>query len=347
MCIVKETPDTGSSDGPNGPTAPLMPSESKYAKSLVDVSSRHSVVIVSKRKGLIQPDDDQVVVDYFYHEGEYWRARIPLNGVADVFGQVFNFSKKKTRAGPDGPEVVFDKHGLPRRTLAILNHLQSRFTLRSDFAVELFPLGDARCVDPTYRIRDFVYSLEAVGPVGVSFNLRDGLAGNLVCAHRFLAIREMVFERLVVENQYVTESPPLPIDAAAKRELLVESLMRSHRAGMNDRYYLYRVCGTNNCTSNPFQILDNVVDYGFMQRIGSAAYRLPLSPRFYLRVRGLDADPTYRKLVRTEFVDYINDPVTRKRKRDHVRRLRAARSIAREARRQGIIDEMSPRDDRG
>ena len=111
--------------------------------------------------------------------------------------------------------------------------------------------------------------------------------------------------------------------------MLAKSLLRSHSAGMSERYYLYRIRGTNNCTSGPFQILDAVVNYGFLQQIGSMLYRLPLSPRFYLRARGMDSDPTVRKLVRAEFAEYIDAPETQKRKREHVRfstrAIRAAR----------------------
>jgi hypothetical protein len=51
----------------------------------------------------------------------------------------------------------------------------------------------------------------------------------------------------------------------------------------------------------------------------------------YLRARGLDSNPSERKLVRREFADYIDDPETHARKRDHVKRLAAMRRASREA----------------
>jgi hypothetical protein len=308
-----------------------MPDKSRYAGQPIDISSRHSIAIhpPARRRALIEPADHHVTVDFFYHAGAYWRAVIPVDGIDNVFGQAFNFSKPKTRRGTHGEEIVLDKHGLPKRSIPILNHVQSRFTLKPGHSVDLYPVGGQTVGEPVERIVDFVYSLEAVGPSGIKFNVRDGLTGSLISAHRFLSTQEMVFERIVVENQYVTESPPIPLDNSQKRELLTKSLRRSHHAGMTEAYYLYRVCGTNNCTSSPLQILDQVVPYRLAHRIGSGLYRLPLSPRIYLRVRGLDSDPSIRKLVRHEFEAYIQDPATQARKRQYVRAALRARRAAR------------------
>jgi len=308
-----------------------MFNRNRYAGQPLDDSSRRSITILGDANPEIGDDDATVTLGDFYHVGTFWNAVVPLDAVNEVFGQAFNFSKPKTKPGPDGPEIVRDKQGVPKRTVRMLNHVQSRFTLKMGHYVELFSSERDPSGEPEHRVDDFVYSLEAVGPVGVTFNIRDGLAGNLFSAHRFMSTQEMVFERIVVQSQYVTESPALPIDEREKRALLIQSLLRSHCAGANEQYYLYRFCGTNNCTSNPFQILDRVVDYSLLQRVGSQIYRLPLNPRFYLRMRGLDVDPTVRKLVRDEFEDYIGDPVTQQRKRDYVRSQTRALRAARKA----------------
>ncbi len=331
----------GDSSNSRSEPSTLMPQGSRYAGQPVDSSSRRSVRIASGGGGqeLIGSTDTRVVVDYFYHAEVFWTAVVPLEGVDQVFGQAFNFSKPRTKPGANGPEFVLGKHGLPKRKNPILNHVQSRFRLKPGSFVELYPLGADPTGAPAHRIDDFVYSLEAVGPVGTSFNLRDALAGNSISAHRFFSTEEMVFERIVVENQYVTESSALLLDDAEKRAVLAGSLLRSHHAGMTERYYLYRVCGTNNCTSSPLQIVDTVKNYSLPQRIGSTLYRLPLSPRFYLWIRGLDSDPSVRKLVRDEFEAFVQAPETRKRKRDYVRRMTRARRAAREA---GIRERCRP-----
>ena len=301
----------------------------RYPDSSMDFSTRRSIVIESSHRDepAIRPDDQDVVVKYFFHEGEFWKAVIPLDGIDEVRGQAFNFSKVKTRVGEKGPEIIFGDDGFPKRTIPMLNHLQSRFILKGDHSVRLYRLESDARGDPVHEVNDFVYSVEAVGPVGTRFNLRDACSGSLFSAHRFYSTRQMVFERIVVEGQYVMESPSLPIQESEKRGLLVESLLRSHRAGNQERYYLYRCYRTNNCTSNPFEILDNVVGYRLPQRIGSFLYRLPLNPRFYLRVRGLDVNPGVRKQVRSEFEEYIGAPETKRQKREYVRsQLRAVRA---------------------
>lgn len=294
-----------------------------------DFSSRHSIEITASEDE-IDALCKEVVVKYFYHRGEFWLAKIPLDGVERVHGQTFNFSRPKTRMTEKGPETIFDATGLPKRTLSSLNHLQCRFIFRDDAPIELYPLDSEALNEASlaHRITDLIYSTEAVGPPGVTFNFWDGIAGRLICAHRFMSTEEMVFERISVESQYVTESPALPISRDDTRQLLRKSLLRASRAGHREKYFLYRFCGTNNCTTNPFQILDRTIQYSWRQRLGALLYRIPFRPRFYLRIRGLDADPSYRKLVRDDFEEFLNAPETRQRRREYVReKIRLKRSL--------------------
>ena len=149
----------------------LVPRRSRYRGQVLDTSSRHSIEILSDRRGwtLIDQSDTHVVVDHFFHEGKFWRASIPLDGVDTVFGQVFNFSKPKTKRGEKGPEIIRGKDGLPKRSVSILNHLQCRFKLKPGYYVELITTETSGADEPDYQLDDFVYSLEAVGPIGVRF----------------------------------------------------------------------------------------------------------------------------------------------------------------------------------
>jgi hypothetical protein len=310
--------------------AETMPQWSSYAGQSIDLTSRRSVEIdaPSGSDVLIEADAKVAVVDYFFHASRFWRAVIPLDGVERLTGQAFNFSTVRTHKRHGQREIVVDRFGIPKHRIPILNHVQARFTLAPDKEVKLYALGSEVGGEPQHVIHDFVYSLEVLGPSSVKFNLKDGLTGNLLSAHRFLSTQEMVFERLVVANEYVIESPPLPLTARERRQFLIESLLRSHHAGLSEVYYLYRPFRTNNCTSSPLMILDKVVKYRWFNRLGAMLYRLPLSPRFYLRIRGLDSDPAQRKLVRQEFVDYIEDPVTQARKKKYLTHVRATRRAA-------------------
>ena len=284
----------------------------KYAIEDLDLASRRSIEIEHL-------DENQVVVRYFYHAGKFWKAVMPLNGVASIYGQAFNFSSPKRKKTKDGSEVVYDKRGNPKPKFGFINHVQSRFRMSPAHVVKLFELDDDINETPCAEIDDFVYSIEAVGPPGHLFNFRNGISGSLMCAHRFLSTQEMVFERVVVLGYYVRESPPLPLSDDEKRAVLSKSIQRSDQAGLSEIYYLYRCCGTNNCTSSPFRIIDQSVSYTWLQKLGSIIYRLPLNPRLYLRVRGLDSDPSRFCIVRDEFADFINHSETKKRKRAVVR----------------------------
>ena len=289
-----------------------MPASSCYAGQLVDCSSRRSICLIAKEDhaDLISESDTHATVDYFFHEGKFWRAIIPLNGLLQISGQAFNFSDPKTKQG----EILFNQHGLPKRKMPFLNHVQCRFTLKPDHPIQLHPLGSKSQGTPVHEIYDFIYSLEAVGPAGVNLSLKDGVGGDMLSMHRFVSVQESVFERVVVEGMYVTESSPLPITEREMRALLTTALIRSHQAGTTEPYYLYKFLRTNNCVSSAFKILDSVIKYRWFNKIGSMLYRLPLNPRFYLWVRGLDADPSFRKLMRNEFADYIQDDKTQLRK---------------------------------
>ncbi|MCA9078133.1 MAG: hypothetical protein KDA93_24095 [Planctomycetaceae bacterium] len=311
--------------------APLMPKGSRYAGQPINVRARCSIAIrhLAEDRPLITESDAHVTVDRFFHVGEYWTAVVPLNAVECVTGQMFNFSQARTRRTANGVEVLKRKDGLPKRKMPFLNHVQSRFRLRKDQQVALYPLGTLEFGEPVHRVRDIVCSFEAVGPNNVRFNVRDAIAGHLVSAHRFMSTEEMVFERIVVEGKLLTESAPLPLNEEQRRAVLVASLLRSHEAGMSQRYFLFRPFGTNNCTSNPFHILDRIMPYTRLQRFWTFFHRLPVHPRLYLRLRGLDADPSHRGIVHEEFADYIQHPETQARKREYVRTRkveRAARS---------------------
>lgn len=277
----------------------------------LDLSMRRSVDISSI-------DGNRAVVRNFYHAGKFWTAIIPLDGVQAIVGQAYNFSTLRKRKTKGGHEVVRDKRGNPKPRFGFINHVQSRFKLKDGFAAQLFESEDTSG-KPDAEIDDFVYSVEAVGRPGDLFDFRNGFLGRLMCAHRFLSIEEVVFERVVILGYYVRESPPLPLSADEMREILVRSLQRSDRAGLTEVYYLYRCCGTNNCTSNPFQIVDTCAKYTWRQKLGSLIYRLPLNPRWYLRIRGLDSDPSYFHLLRDEFMPYIQSAETKARKRAVVR----------------------------
>jgi hypothetical protein len=159
------------SDIASDESMPVMSAKSKYAGQPVDVTSRRSIEILPGREGkaTIAREASHTEVDYFYHEGRFWRAVIPLDGVDEIYGQAFNFSKIRTKPGTRCPETLFDKHGLPKRMIPIRNHLQARLTLKPPYTIKLFPINGEPTNEPAHQLDDFVYSAEAVGPPEITF----------------------------------------------------------------------------------------------------------------------------------------------------------------------------------
>ena len=303
----------------------LMPA-GRYKGMPADVSYRRSIRVDDWTD--VTAPEANIVVDHFFHAGEYWRAVIPLHGLRDVHGQSFNWSKPRTRRTGDTDEVIVGEDGIPRRSNPLTNHLQARFVFDDGHAVQLF--SDASMEDePVHRLQDAVYSIEAVGPPGIPFNPRDAFFGNLLAVHRFMSVTENVLERLAVKRERGLQTPALAFSEDQKRLLLLKALQRADAAGDTQMYYLLCPFRTNNCTSNPFQIIDEVADYGLVRRLTTLLYRFPLNPNFYLRLRGLHPDPGKRYMLRNEFASFLDEPTTQKRKREFVRAQLKARKVAR------------------
>src|SRR5690606_11917026 len=124
---------------------------------------------------ILKEDGESFVVDHFFHKGNFYRAKIPKNGVEHIIGQRFNFDRR-TGLG-----------WFPAIKNPVLNHAQTRFVMRQDSPIELFS-SSSNQVEAV--VHDFVYTLEAVGPRGITWSLQDAY-GNLVAAHRLISTKEV------------------------------------------------------------------------------------------------------------------------------------------------------------
>jgi len=239
----------------------------KYKGLEIDQRSRRSIHITEQF-------GHQYGIDNFYHDGKFWHATIDVSGVRAVIGQQFNFSM--TGRAP-------------------INHVQARFLMDFDKGIELKAAdGSAGPI-----IHDFVSSVEATGPVGVGFNFKDALFGNLVNAHRFLSTEQVVMDRIILEGEVLQQ---VEVDLAPEERTagLVKLLEDSERAGHSQAYWLFRMgFRSSNCTSTKFDALDAIVHYRTPINWVAAATlgQLPLNGALYLRLRGVlgDSVPTLNK----------------------------------------------------
>lgn len=230
----------------------------KFKGKVIDNSTRRSLQIVNE-------DELFFYIDNFFHANEFYSAKIPKNSIDKVIGQRFSFGKNNP----------------------FVNHAQVRFIMKSNHPVELYEYGafDKKI----HSLRDFVYSIEVVGPKGQSWSFGNSF-GDFVSAHRLCSIEEVVFERVVLGGYNVIQSPPLILDQEKLNKALDLILRRGHKSKMTEKYYLVNLWfGANNCTSEIFYILDELKrkDYNIIQKFFSKLlWRFPFALRMYLRLRG-------------------------------------------------------------
>jgi hypothetical protein len=248
----------------------------RYKGHAIDNRTRRSIK-------LIEETDGYFIVDYFFHEGDFYTAKIPKNSIKEIKGQRFNFSQYNP----------------------LVNHAQIRITLNKNFFIELYKIGQYTDEKPLHKIDDFVYSIEVTGPLGKSWSLKDAF-GAFVSAHRFVSTSEVVFERVTLGNYEMNQSPPLKFSDSQLEVILEHIVHRAHKAAdMSERYYLINLFfGATNCTSEMFKMLDRIKkdEYTIPQKLlAKCMWRLPFALKLYLKVRGVVDYSMPRQTLNKEF----------------------------------------------
>jgi len=281
-------------------SAPVLPAWSGYAGEPFNLTERRPLTI-------LRDTDEAFLADGFYHQGAFWKAVIPKQGVTEIIAQRLNFSKPKHQAD-----------GTSKPSLFFLNHVQARLKMAAENAIALYPLDAEPAGAPSHEITDFCYSVEAVGPYGRRWNVPDALLGNLAIVHRFLSTPDVAFERIVLGRMTVVQSPPLPIEGEAKNKLLQAAVRKSHETGLAKPYFMIRVpCSATNCTSEPLSIVDGVLQMPAWQRF---FHRLPIHPRGYLKVRGLWQDGQTAVTLNEEMSSWIAGDEPSQRRTIHLQK---------------------------
>jgi len=262
----------------------------KFKGQPIDLRTRRSVFI--KRE-----TDQFFEMDYFFHQGRYHRVRVPKNSVKKIVGMRFNFSVHEDTS--DVKKLSFKN--------PFINHAMVRFLLEKP--IEFVETGE--------NISDLVYSVEVVGPKGKQWSLALSF-GDFISAHRMLSTEEVVFERAVLGNYKIIQSPPLLLDQKKLNAALDLVIRRSHQAGLKEKYFIVNLkFGASNCTSEPFELLDSLIskDYSGIQKLGSKIFwRFPINLRRYLRVRGV-IDPSVETFtLNEEFAELIKSSKMRDRR---------------------------------
>lgn len=258
----------------------------KFKGQTIDNRTRHSLCISAET-------ENHFWVDYFFHKGIFWTAKIPRHAVEKYIGQRFTFSKINP----------------------FITHAQVRIVLNE--TILLYPLGTME--NHEHELNDFVYSIEVVGPKGTAWSISQAF-GAFVSAHRILSTEEVVFERVTLGGYEMIQSPPIKLDKDLLNDALEKILRRGTKAaGMKEKYYLFNFwLGANNCTSEVFDILDSLLSkrYTPFQKVMSKIFwRFPFAPRLYLKFRGVVDYRTKVPTLNEEFKDLASSEEMMARKK--------------------------------
>jgi len=258
--------------------APIM-TFGRFKGAPIDVRTRRSAE-------LIREQSSNALIRYFFHQGSFYTAKIPLEGVNSVLGQRFSFGLTNDTEKSSGNSLL----GSIKQNL--VNHAQVRFVFEKNNPVRLYHVDDEKGEDDAlHELHDIIYSVEVVGPKGEKWSVKNCF-GSLACAHRFLSTEEMFFERVLIGRYLIDQTPPLPFSPKEKKRALRICIQKSHSAGMNTPYYLVTpFFGASNCTSEAFHVLDSTMwpRYNLKQKcIAKTLWRFPISLEKYLSLRGID-----------------------------------------------------------
>lgn len=204
-----------------------------YQGQCINSCQQRSVVLLSSEEAANYGDSHRMwVVANVSHQGKFWVAKIPVDGVADVIYQIEHF-----------PAIV------PAA------HTELRFRFRKGKEVILLPQASNSTTEPV-RLSDLVYSVEAVTVPGEKYDVVAGLFDNFALAYRLVSLADRA-EQMIGQKQHRVEQLKLSLTPEQNQRLLQNAIERGNRAGMNRMYNTIEP----NCTTEVFYPLDAAINY--------------------------------------------------------------------------------------
>jgi hypothetical protein len=237
-----------------------------YRGRRLDTSEQRSVWLLSREEASaigLAPAPGRLLAANVRHAGRYWIAEIAPGGVSDVIVQLEQF-----------PAVV------PAA------HCEMRFRFAPGAEPLLRPQtreGGGRAL----RLRDLVYSVEAVPVVGGdSYDLWRGLWDHYGNAYRLCSLADR-YQAMVVRAGHRVEQLRLVLTPDQRRAVLEAALRRGDHAQMNVMYNTI----SRNCATEVYRALDDVVRYDaggvVLKFAASPLETFPTQAKLALRARGL------------------------------------------------------------
>ena len=168
-------------------------------------------------------------------------------------------------------------------------HTQLRFRFAPGRGPVLVPQRRGGRQDPV-RLRDLVYSVEAVPVVGGdAYDLVKGMEDHFGTAYRMVSLSDR-YHRMVVIDHHRVMQLRLRLTPRERRDLFVHAVRLGDRCGMKLMYHTL----ARNCTTELVRVIDQTVAYSpWRSAFKNAAFfmcSIPTELPHTLRIRGLLED---------------------------------------------------------
>jgi hypothetical protein len=208
----------------------------KYKNQCVDASEKRPAVIIDE-------DATSITFANFRHLNQFWIARVPKDGVAQVIFRIDPFA------------------GIPH--LITVAHTLMGFIMEPGKEILLTPqvidpatgLTEAASEKPML-ISSFYFSVDYMAPKGEDYGLISGKFKTYLTTERFISAQDR--DSGTPDPEFPTQLIPLnALNAASRDAVLLGAIHRS-----NDRsiHYIYDTF-LYNCTTELFNLLDDTLIY--------------------------------------------------------------------------------------
>ncbi|MDV2994360.1 MAG: hypothetical protein N4J56_004014 [Chroococcidiopsis sp. SAG 2025] len=198
---------------------------------------QRSVRMLSSREAaLYKPASGTMLFANFKHKGKYWVAQIPKNAVEDAIFQIQYFNVLRS---------PYSAHG------------QIRFRLKPGREAILIPqsVGDKR--QKAIRMRDFIYSANAIWLRSGVWDPVSGLVDFYAVAHEIVGLEDRIQDAVKYPFTDRIEQIRLALTLQQKQQLLFNVIMQGDRDRTNLMYDTLK----RNCTTESLRAIDRTTGY--------------------------------------------------------------------------------------
>lgn len=209
-------------------------SKGKYQGQCMDASEERAPVILSE-------DQNQITFANFWHDGKFWLATVPLNGIErGIFHTEYMSS-----------DIPWIKPA----------HVQLRFVMKKDSGVILVPQAGKDQATSQQIINDLILSIEYMAPSGVDYDLIPGEFKAFRIAYTFFSAQALT--QFIHEDDVSGDGPDIVNQYGLKLSGPQLGAVFREAVHEGERYAYDHSYDTliRNCATQLFKVLDSSLVY--------------------------------------------------------------------------------------